>query len=61
MLIVLGGELVICEECNRVTWTFLIKLDARRKDMDRYVRIIPKFHRQNVTREMPGRRRDQCS
>ena len=41
MLIVLRGELVVCEECNRVTWTFLIKLDTRRKDMGRYVGVIP--------------------
>jgi len=61
ILIVLRGELVVREECNRMTWTFLIKLDTRRKDMDRYVGIIPKFHRQDVTREMPGWRRDQCS
>src|SRR5258708_34495722 len=34
ILIVLRGELVVCEECHRVTWTFLVKLDTRRKDMD---------------------------
>ena len=34
ILIILRGELVVREECNRVTWTFLIKLDARRKHMD---------------------------
>ena len=61
MLIVLRGELVVCEECNRVTWTFLIKLDTRRKDMDRYIGIIPKLHRQHVTCEVPRWRRDNCS
>src|SRR5882672_9153237 len=34
MLVVLRGELVVREECNRMTWTFLIKLDTRRKDID---------------------------
>src|SRR5882757_9011239 len=34
ILIVLRGELVICEDCNRMTWTFLIELDAGWKDMD---------------------------
>ena len=34
MLVVLRGELIIREECNRVAWTFLIELDARRKGMD---------------------------
>jgi hypothetical protein len=61
ILIILRGELVVCEECNRVTWTFLIKLDTGWKDMDRYIGIIPKLHRQDVPREMPGGRRDQCS
>src|SRR5882724_8928536 len=61
ILIVLRGELVICEKCNRVAWMFLIKLDPRRKGMERYIGIIPKLHCQDVTRKMPGRRRDQCS
>src|ERR1700730_10444324 len=61
ILIVLRGELVVCEECNRVTWTFPIKLDTRRKSMDRHIGIIPKLHRQDVPCEMPGGRRDQCS
>ncbi len=61
MLIVLRSELVVGEECNRVAWTFLIKLDARRKGMDRNIGIIPKLHRQNVTREVPRWRRHQCS
>jgi hypothetical protein len=34
MLIVLRGELVVREECNRVTWTAIIKLDTGWKDMD---------------------------
>src|SRR6202048_1547194 len=34
MLIILRGELVVCEKCNRVARTFLIKLDTRRKSMD---------------------------
>src|SRR5258708_27814278 len=34
ILIILRGELVVCEECNRVTRTCLIKLDTRRKNMD---------------------------
>ena len=34
ILIVLRGELVVCEECNGVTWTFRIKLDTRRKGID---------------------------
>lgn len=34
MLIVLRGELVVCEECNGVTWTFLVKLNTGWKDMD---------------------------
>src|SRR5260370_28822374 len=34
ILIVLRGELVVCEERNRVAWTFLIKLDTRRKGLD---------------------------
>jgi hypothetical protein len=34
ILIVLRGELVVCEECNRVTRTFLIELDTGWKDMD---------------------------
>src|SRR5260370_20691569 len=58
ILIVLRGELVVCEERNRMAWTFPIKLDTRRKDMDRYIGIIPEFHRPNVTCEMPGWRRD---
>ena len=33
ILIVLRGELIIREERNRVTWTFLIKFDTGRKDM----------------------------
>ena len=61
MLIVLRSELVVGEECNRVAWTFLIKLDARRKGMDRNIGIIPKLHRQNVTREVPRWRRDKGS
>src|SRR6266700_485191 len=61
ILIVLRRELVVCEERDRVTWTFLIRLHTRRKDLDRYIGIIPKFHRQDITCEMPGRRRDQCS
>jgi hypothetical protein len=61
MLIVLRGELIVCKECNGVAWTFLIKLHTRRKNLDRYIRIIPKLHRQDVTREMPRWRRDQCS
>jgi hypothetical protein len=34
MLIVLRSELVVCEECNRVAWTFPIKLDTGWKGMD---------------------------
>src|SRR5216683_1782790 len=34
ILIVLRSELVVCEERNRVTRTFLIKLDAGWKDMN---------------------------
>ncbi len=34
ILIVLRGELVVCEERNRVAWMFLIKLDTRRKAVD---------------------------
>jgi hypothetical protein len=34
MLVVLRGELVVCEERNRVSWTLLIKLDALREGMD---------------------------
>jgi hypothetical protein len=60
MLVVLRGELIIREECDRVTRAFLIKLDTVWEDMDRYIGIIPKFHRQDVTCEMPGGRRDQC-
>src|SRR5450631_4034807 len=60
ILIVLRGELVVRKERNRVTWTFFIKLDTRRKGMS-YIGIIPKFHRQDVTCEMPRGRRDQCS
>jgi hypothetical protein len=60
ILVVLRGELIICEECNRVTGALLIELDARRKAMDRHIGIIPKFHRQDITREMPRWRRDQC-
>ena len=59
ILIVLRGELVVRENCNRVAWTFLIKLDARRKGMDRYIGVIPKLYRQDITCEMPGGRRDQ--
>jgi hypothetical protein len=44
-----------------VAWTSLIKLDARRKGIDGQIGIIPKLHRQNVTCEMPGWRRDQRS
>jgi hypothetical protein len=61
ILIALRGELVVCEECNRVTWTFLVKLDTSWKDMDGYIWIIPKLHRQHVTCEVPGWRRDKCS
>jgi hypothetical protein len=61
MLVVLRGELVIREERNRVAWTFFIKLDTRRKGLDRYIGIIPELHRENVACEMPGGRRDQCS
>src|SRR5882672_9244677 len=34
ILIVLRGELVVCEERNRVAWTFPVKLDTPWKDMD---------------------------
>jgi hypothetical protein len=34
MLIVLSSELIIREECDRVTWTFIVKLDTGWKDMD---------------------------
>jgi hypothetical protein len=34
ILIVLRGELIIREERNRVTWTFLVKFDTGRKNMD---------------------------
>jgi hypothetical protein len=34
MLIVLRGELIIREECNRVTQAFLIKLDTGWQDLD---------------------------
>ena len=34
ILIVLRGELVVCEQRNRVAWMFLIKLDTRWKDVD---------------------------
>jgi hypothetical protein len=34
VLVVLRGELVVCEECDRVAWTFLVKLDTRRERMD---------------------------
>jgi hypothetical protein len=34
IFIVLRGELVVCEECNRASWTFRIKLDTGWKDMD---------------------------
>ena len=34
ILVVLRGELVVCEERNRVAWTFLVKLDTRRKGID---------------------------
>src|SRR5882672_11166991 len=61
MLIVLRGELIVCKECNGVAWTFLIKLYTPRKDLDRYIRIIPKLHRQHVACEMPGWQWDQCS
>ena len=61
ILIVLRGELVVREECNRVASTFLVKLDTRRKNMGRYIGIIPELHRQHVAREMPGWRRDKCS
>src|SRR5260221_4797317 len=61
ILVVLRGELVVGEECNRVAWTFLIKLDTRWKGMDRYIGIISKLHSQNYTRGMPGWRRHQCS
>jgi hypothetical protein len=60
ILVVLRGELIVCEECNRVAWTLLIKLDARREGMDRYIGIIPELYRENVTCEMPRGRRNQC-
>jgi hypothetical protein len=60
MLIVLRGELVVCEERNGVTGTFFVKLDTGWKDMDRYIGIIPELHGQHVTCEMPGGWRDQC-
>jgi hypothetical protein len=34
MLIVLSSELIIREECDRVTWPFIVKLDTGWKDMD---------------------------
>jgi hypothetical protein len=34
IFVVLRGELVVCEKCNRVAWTFLIKLDTRREGKD---------------------------
>src|SRR6266851_8759224 len=61
IFIVLRGELVVREECNRMTWTFLVKLDAGWEDMNRYIGIIPELYRQNVACEMPGWRRHQCS
>jgi hypothetical protein len=61
ILVVLRGELVVGEERNGVSWAFLVKLDSRRKGMDRYIGIIPELHRQNVASEMPGGRRDQRS
>ena len=54
IFIILRGELVVCEECHRVPWTFRIKLDAGWKDMDRRIGIIPELYRENVTCEMPG-------
>jgi hypothetical protein len=60
ILVILRRELVICEQCNRVAWIFLVKLDARREAIDRYIGIIPELYRENVTCEMPGGRRDQC-
>jgi len=33
ILIVLRGELIVCEERNRVSWTLLIKLDTCRKNI----------------------------
>src|SRR5882757_9418856 len=59
ILIVLRRELVVSEERDGVTWTFPVKLDTGWKDMDRYIGIVPEFHRQDIAREMPGRRRDQ--
>jgi hypothetical protein len=44
-----------------VTWTFTVKLDTGWKDMARYIWIVPEFHRQDITREMPRWRRDQRS
>jgi hypothetical protein len=60
MFAVLRGELIIREECNGVAWNFPVKLDARRKRMDRHIGIIPELYRQDITCEMPGRRRDEC-
>src|SRR3981189_683597 len=60
IFIVLRRELVVSEERDGVTWTFPVKLDTGWKDMDRYIGIVPEFHRQDITCEMPGRRRDQC-
>jgi hypothetical protein len=54
MLIVLRGELIVREDCNRMASTFLIELHTRRKDLDRYIGIIPEFHREHVSREVPG-------
>jgi hypothetical protein len=38
----LRGELIVRKKCTSVAWAFLIKLDTRRKGMDRYIWIVPK-------------------